>query len=96
MVRQVLAWIKARWRLLFLILVPLVLLPLPILRDTSVGYEILNEIFFKNFLLGSQMWLSCTYSCTLLDFRSHSIIGYIFITTTFFSNGISFYSLFEH
>jgi len=87
MAHHILTWIKLRWRLLFLILVPLVLLPLPLVGKTPVCFLFLWELIFNNFLLASKMWLYCPYSYYLLDFGSHSINSDIIITTHIVSHG---------
>jgi hypothetical protein len=53
MVHQILTWIIQRWRLLFVIIVPLGLLPLPIIHDTLVSFRILYKFFLNTFLLAS-------------------------------------------
>jgi len=63
MANQILIWIQQRWRLLFVILTPLILLPLPIVHNSLVYYIFFfKEFIFNNFILASKMWLSCTYS----------------------------------
>lgn len=87
MAHHILTWIKLRWRLLFIIIVPLVLLPLPLVGQTPVCFLFLWELIFNNFLLASKMWLYCPYSYYLLDFGSHSINSDIIITTHIVSHG---------
>ncbi len=87
MAPHILIWMKQRWRLLFIILVPLVLLPLPIVNKTSVCFLFLCELIITNFLLASKMWLYCHYTYYLLGFRSHAITSDIIITNYIFSDG---------
>lgn len=94
MANQVLLWMRQRWRLIALILVPLILLPLPIVLKSSVGNRFCffwGELTISCLVLASKMWLHCLNSFTLLDIRSHTITNYILITIDIISHGNSIY-----
>ena len=79
MTYSILTWLKQRWRLLFLLLVPLILLPLPLIYKTSVCLFRFHHRLSNSLFLGSKMWLCCTHPHPVLDHGSHSTTRYIFV-----------------
>jgi hypothetical protein len=79
-------WLKPRWRLLLVLLTPLVLLPLPILGNSPVCY-CFKVFFWIIFFLASKMWIYCTNSNCILGLWSNTITSNFSITTCTFSDG---------
>ena len=87
--QQVRRWIVARWRLLMVLLTPLVLLPLPVIETSTVCHELVRERVLLSMLvvLASTMWLRRTDSHHLLGLRSHTSARYVATPTGAISDG---------
>lgn len=96
---SVFTWVKERWRLLFIILVPLLLLPLPVVHNTPVGLLFIHHCHSDHPFVGRKMWIYCTHPHFVLDHWSYSTGSHIFITVDSFSYGkprmSSFFNTFD-
>ena len=70
---EILRWVCLRWRLLFVLFLPLVLLPLPIVENSTVRFHLfISNVTFVDPFVARQMWLYRLDHVTFLDLRSNS------------------------